>query len=60
MEVQRAQQIVESRDTINVEFQGVPVWIDSIDNQSKTASVHPTENPADRKTVALNELKEVH
>ncbi|MBN6187579.1 H-type small acid-soluble spore protein [Aneurinibacillus sp. BA2021] len=60
MEIQRAQEIVQSHEKIDVGFEGAKVWIDSVDAQSKTARVHTMENPADRKTVALSELTELN
>ncbi len=59
MEIKRAQEIVQSHEKIDVGFEGVQVWIDSVDAQSKTARIHTMENPTDRKTVALSELKEL-
>jgi small acid-soluble spore protein H (minor) len=58
MEVKRAQEIIKSHEKITVQFEDTPVWIDSIDERSKTARVHTEENPTDRKTVALSELIE--
>lgn len=60
MDVSRAKEILQSDDRIRVEFEGVPVWIDSVDEQSKTARVHTKDNPNDKKTVAVDELNEVH
>jgi small acid-soluble spore protein H (minor) len=59
MEVKRAKEILNSHDKIDVGFEGMQVWIDSIDERSKTARIHSMENPMDRKTVALSELKEL-
>ncbi|MCF6093743.1 H-type small acid-soluble spore protein [Microaerobacter geothermalis] len=59
MNVSRAKEILESNEKFNVKFEGVPVWIDSIDELSKTARVHTEDNPEDQKTVAIDELKEV-
>ncbi|GEN36319.1 MULTISPECIES: H-type small acid-soluble spore protein [Aneurinibacillus] len=59
METKRAQEILQSPEKIDVGFEGVPVWIDSVDEQSKTARVHTMDNPTERKTVALSELKEL-
>lgn len=60
MNVERAQEILNSTDKIDVKFEGVNVWIDSVDQNSKTARVHTEANPEDLKTVAVDELKEVH
>jgi small acid-soluble spore protein H (minor) len=60
MNVQRAQEILNSEAKIEVQFEGVKVWIDSVDEQSKTARVHTVANSEDLKTVAVDELKELH
>jgi small acid-soluble spore protein H (minor) len=60
MDVQRAQQIISANDKITVEFSGVPVWIDSVDSKEKTAKIHVQDNPSDARTVAVQELQEVH
>jgi small acid-soluble spore protein H (minor) len=59
MDVTRAQEIIQSKGKIVVEFEGTPVWIDGVDENSKTARVHMEENPVDKKTVAVNELREI-
>jgi small acid-soluble spore protein H (minor) len=60
MDVQRAREILSVDDTIHVELSGVPVWIDSVDSKEKTAKIHVQDNPSDARTVAVQELKEVH
>jgi small acid-soluble spore protein H (minor) len=60
MDVTRAQEIIQSKQRIGVEFEGAAVWIDQVDEQSKTARVHSETNPDEQKTVAVQELREVH
>lgn len=58
MNVTRAREIVQSTDKITVTYQGSPVWIDGVDENSATARVHVEDNPTDKKTVAVDELQE--
>jgi len=58
MNVQRAQQIVQSKEKIDVEYQGRPVWIDGIDERSQMARVHVEQNPQESMTVAVDQLVE--
>lgn len=58
MNVQRAQQILRSKDKIDVELNGMPVWIESIDAGSGTAQVHLENNPAVVQTVPVDQLQE--
>jgi small acid-soluble spore protein H (minor) len=59
MQVQRAQEILTLDNKIDVELNGVPVWIDSVDPQKETAKVHYEENPGEAKTVSVEQLQEV-
>lgn len=59
MDANRAQQILKSPDHIPVEHQGDPVWIEQVDTVSESATVHKIENPMERKTVPVTELKEI-
>jgi small acid-soluble spore protein H (minor) len=58
MNVTRAKEIVQSADKITVTYQGEPVWIDGVDEQTATARVHAENNPTDSKTVAVDQLVE--
>jgi len=60
MDVGRAKQIVDSPETIEVLYQGVPVWIQNVNEGNETARVYTRENPDDEKVVSVNELREVH
>jgi small acid-soluble spore protein H (minor) len=59
MDLSRAQEIIESPRKIDVQFEGMPIWIDSVDETSKTARVYTEGNPEDKKTVAVTELREL-
>jgi small acid-soluble spore protein H (minor) len=60
MQVNRAQEILALEDRITVELNGVSIWIDSVDSEKQTAKVHTEDNPADARTVSVDELQEVH
>jgi small acid-soluble spore protein H (minor) len=56
----RAKQIVDSPTEIQVHYQGVPVWIQNVNEGDETARVYTRDNPDDEKVVAVAELNEVH
>lgn len=58
MNVTRAQEIIEAKEKIEVQYQGKPVWIDGVDGRTATARIHPEENPNDSMTVDVDQLKE--
>lgn len=58
MDVNRAQEILQSTERIDVQLNGQSVWIDSVDTQKQSATVHAEENPDDRKTVSIDQLTE--
>jgi small acid-soluble spore protein H (minor) len=60
MDINRAQEIFESPKKIEVQYDGIAVWIDSIDEQSKTVRVYPEGSPEDRRTVSVQELNEMN
>lgn len=59
MNVHRAQQILQSAQKIEVEHNGVSIWIDSVDAGSETAKIHVEQNAANAKVVSVEELVEV-
>ncbi|RKD27126.1 small, acid-soluble spore protein, H family [Ammoniphilus oxalaticus] len=59
MNVNRAQEILDSSNKIDVQHNGTAVWIEDVDAQSQTARVYPEGRPEDKQTVAINELKEI-
>jgi small acid-soluble spore protein H (minor) len=58
MDISRANQIVESPEKVRVLHQGVPVWIEAVDEGDQTAWVYPENNPDDHKKVPVRELEE--
>jgi small acid-soluble spore protein H (minor) len=59
MDVNRAKEIVESTDKIEVTLNGKNVWIDHVDESSQTATVHPEAGSLDLMKVEVEKLQEV-
>jgi small acid-soluble spore protein H (minor) len=59
MDVKRAQEIIQTDRTIDVKLDGIPVWIDSVDSTSNSATVHVKHNPGSQRTVSVTELQEL-
>ena len=58
MDLQRAQEIYQAEEKIDVQWNGASVWIDSIDLEQGTARVHMENDPAVVETVPVNSLRE--
>ncbi|MGC5326935.1 H-type small acid-soluble spore protein [Brevibacillus sp. SYSU BS000544] len=58
MDVNRALQIVQSEEKIQVMYQGVPVWIDGVEEATNTVRIHPESDPKDTKRVSVKLLDE--
>jgi small acid-soluble spore protein H (minor) len=58
MDLNRANQIVRSPEKVKVTFQGEPVWIQTIDEETQTARVYAESNPDKERTVPVRDLKE--
>jgi len=58
MNADRAQAIIESTQKINVHLDGIPVWIDNVDRQNHTATVHAENRPNDTRVVPVERLIE--
>jgi len=59
MDLNRAQEILQSKNIIDVQMDGISVWIEGVDAQSGTARIYPEDNPQDKQTVNVNDLTEV-
>jgi len=60
MDVNRAQEIINSTKTYEVQLNGKSVWIDSVDSTTKTATVHEANgNEQSSKTVRVDQLEEI-
>lgn len=60
MNAERAQQIYESTDTIAVQLDGEPVWIEKVDAANGVATVQVGTKPTNVQTVAVERLQEKH
>jgi small acid-soluble spore protein H (minor) len=58
MNVNRAEQIINAGEEIVVHYNGVPVWIQTIDKNAKTARVYTREQPDDEHVIPLDKLTE--
>jgi small acid-soluble spore protein H (minor) len=59
MDAQRAKQIADSDDLIDVMYYGTSFYIDQVDEAAGTARIYSRENPDDEKqTVPVDALSE--
>ncbi|MHA7965764.1 H-type small acid-soluble spore protein [Paenibacillus sp. CAU 1782] len=59
MDIVRAKQIYDSKDTFSVQLEGDSVWIENVDEANGMATVTVGNNPVNTQTVAVDRLKEV-
>ncbi|MBY0120476.1 H-type small acid-soluble spore protein [Bacillus sp. S/N-304-OC-R1] len=57
MDKQRAKQISESPEMMNVTYNGKQVYIQNV-NENDTARVYPLDQPENEQDVALTQLEE--
>lgn len=58
MNTQRAIEISESPDMVQVTYQGMPIYIQHVDKDRETARIYPLGNPEEELDVSLAELSE--
>ncbi|MGG4340972.1 H-type small acid-soluble spore protein [Paenibacillus lautus] len=58
MEIQRAVEIFNSKDTFKVNLGGESVWIEHVDQQNGMATVQVGSRPTNTLTVNVDRLKE--
>jgi len=58
MNKQRAEEIVASPTMINVTYNGVPIYIQNVDEKNETARIYPLDEPSSEQDVPLSSLKE--
>ncbi|HEU5140612.1 MAG TPA: H-type small acid-soluble spore protein [Bacillales bacterium] len=58
MDAKRAKQIIESPDGIKVTYRDDSVWIDTVNPEAGTATVHNVNDPEEEIDVPVQELKE--
>ncbi|RXI99574.1 H-type small acid-soluble spore protein [Anaerobacillus alkaliphilus] len=59
MNVNRAQQILDSAKEIEVQYNGTSIWIQNVNSADGTARVYPRQNPENEMTVNIQELQEI-
>lgn len=60
MDNERAKEILDSITMINVNYHGIPVYIQEIHDDENTATVFPLDNMEHEQKVDLNGLNEVN
>ncbi|OLO39245.1 H-type small acid-soluble spore protein [Alkalihalophilus pseudofirmus] len=58
MDAQRAQQISSSPDMANVMYNGQQVYIEHVDQNNGTATIHPINDPNQKQSIPVNNLME--
>lgn len=58
MDAKRALDIYQAKDTIPVNLEGVPVWIEKVDVDNGVATVQVGTRPTDTQTVNVERLQE--
>ncbi|MGJ9459115.1 small acid-soluble spore protein H [Oceanobacillus sp. CF4.6] len=58
MNIQRAEEIVQSPDLVNVTYNGKKIYIQHVDDQNQLARVYPLDNPQKEFDVQLEKLTE--
>ncbi|MBU9722387.1 MULTISPECIES: H-type small acid-soluble spore protein [Bacillaceae] len=58
MDIQRAQEIIESPTMINVNYHGIPVYIQQVNSNENTANVFPLDEMDHEQEVDINGLVE--
>ncbi|WP_138416124.1 small acid-soluble spore protein H [Aquibacillus sediminis] len=59
MDAKRAQEITSSPEMTNVTFNGSQVYIEHVDQSNGQATVHPLEDPEQKQSVSVEDLKEL-
>lgn len=58
MNSQRAKEIVSSPTMVDVTLNGVPIYIQHVDEKNETARIFPLGEPENEQDVSLSELNE--
>ena len=58
MKIKRAGEIAVSPVMANVTYYDVPVYIESVSRENKTATIHPLNRPDSSQTVSVSNLVE--
>ncbi|MGC8227605.1 small acid-soluble spore protein H [Pseudobacillus badius] len=58
MNKQRAKEIADSPIMKHVTYQGMPIYIQHVDEENETARIYRLDEPEHEQTVSLNNLEE--
>ncbi|RBW68459.1 small acid-soluble spore protein H [Bacillus taeanensis] len=58
MNAQRAQEIASSSAMANVTYNGQRIYIEHVDQQNETATIHDLDNPNNKQSVSVSSLQE--
>jgi small acid-soluble spore protein H (minor) len=58
MDAQRAQEISASSAMANVTYNGQSIYIEHVDQQNGTATIHPLDEPNNKQSVSVSNLEE--
>ncbi|TCT24569.1 small acid-soluble spore protein H (minor) [Melghiribacillus thermohalophilus] len=58
MNTQRAKEIAESPRMIHVTYNGMPIFIQHVDEEQDMARIYPLDNPEHEQEVPVRQLKE--
>lgn len=58
MNIQRAEEILASPSMIKVTYNEVPIYIQNVDEKTKTARIYPLDEPGNEESVPVESLKE--
>lgn len=59
MNIQRAAEIANSPVMANVSYDGVPIYIQHVDENNEMARIYPLDEPENEQEVPLNSLTEL-
>ncbi|KGE18073.1 small acid-soluble spore protein H [Paenibacillus wynnii] len=58
MNIQRAKEIAKSPSMAKVFYEGVPIYIQNVDEGNEVARIFPLDHPEQEQEVPLNNLEE--
>ncbi|MFC7443144.1 H-type small acid-soluble spore protein [Laceyella putida] len=56
MDIERAKEILQSPERIEVKYRGEPVWIEMVDETAEKVRVHSETNPQEVKIIPVYDL----
>lgn len=58
MDAKRAQEIADSVNMANVIYNGTSIYIEHVDKQNGTATIHDLDEPTNKQSVSISDLIE--